>query len=494
MFGKNKKSGSKSTEVQEWSLDRPLLKFAGKDAWTIRDACAGTLIFGGTGSGKTTGSGQAIAMAMLRAGFGGLVLTVKSEETDRWREYMERCGRSDDLIIFSPENEHRFNFLEYERRRSTRGGGSTGNIVRLFTTVMAVGEGGAKSGGDSAFWEKALKQLLRNILDALRLADREMTLENMMKVVTSAPQSREETESDEWKERSYLFDTLAIARERTTDEESLRTLRLTTGYWLDEFATVMDPRTRGNIVSTFTTTVDGFMRGDLHKLFGTTLNITPEETLEGKVIVIDLPEKQFHELGKIAQIVWKTCWQRMLEETKRRPSTSRPVMLWIDEAQNFITESEPFFLQTVREKKGCCVYLTQAISNYLHALGPGHDATVESFLAVPSTKIFHCNSDPETNEWAERVICENWSLNTTQNVADGDGKSPMQRFKEKQISISLSRSRMPRVFASEFGELKNGGPPDYVVGAILTQAGKRFASGEGNVVRLKFSQRPRIKQ
>jgi len=168
MFGFDKKP--EQAEVHQWSLDQPLLKFAGKDSWTIGDACEGTLIFGGTGSGKTTGSGQAIAMAMLRAGFGGLVLTVKSEETDRWREYMERCGRSDDLIIFSPESEHRFNFLEYERRRSTRGGGSTGNIVRLFMTVMAVGQEGAKGGGDSAFWDKALKQLLRNILDALRLA------------------------------------------------------------------------------------------------------------------------------------------------------------------------------------------------------------------------------------------------------------------------------------------------------------------------------------
>ncbi|MBL4808903.1 MAG: type IV secretory system conjugative DNA transfer family protein [Phycisphaerales bacterium] len=491
MFGFDKKP--EQAEVHQWSLDQPLLKFAGKDSWTIGDACEGTLIFGGTGSGKTTGSGQAIAMAMLRAGFGGLVLTVKSEETDRWREYMERCGRSDDLIIFSPESEHRFNFLEYERRRSTRGGGSTGNIVRLFMTVMAVGQEGAKGGGDSAFWDKALKQLLRNILDALRLADRDMTLENMMRVVNSAPQSREETESDEWKERSYLFDTLASAAERTTDEEALRTLRLTTEYWLDEFAAVMDSRTRGNIISTFTTTADGFMRGDLHKLFGTTLNITPEETLEGKVIVIDLPEKQFHELGKIAQIVWKICWQRMLEETKRRSSTSRPVMLWIDEAQNFITESEPFFLHTVREKKGCCVYLTQAKSNYLHALGPGHDATVESFLAVPSTIIFHCNTDPETNEWAERVISQNWSLNTTRNVSDGDKNNPEQSGQEKQVSMGFSLSRMPRIFASEFGELSNGGPPDYVVKAILTQAGRRFTSGEGNVIRLKFNQKPKVK-
>ncbi|MEM7518721.1 MAG: hypothetical protein AAF368_17580, partial [Planctomycetota bacterium] len=380
----------------------------------IRDASAGTLIFGDTGSGKTSGSGQAIAMAMLRAGFGGLVMTVKSSETQRWRDYMHRCGRSSDLIVFSPEGEHRFNFLEYESRRSTRGGGSTENIVELFVAVTsAVAPANVSS---DPFWDRALRQILRNMIDALRLADRPLTLANMRAVLVSAPLSEEQAASDAWKLSSFLFDTLATARERAESDQARHTLRLTTEYWLDEFAGVMDEKTRGNIVSTFTTTVDGFMRGDLYELFGTTLNIAPEQTLDGKVIVLDLPEKQFHSLGRIAQLVWKMCWQRAVEEAQR-DELSRPIMLWADEAQNFVTTREPSFVQTVREQKGCCVYLTQAKSNYLHALGPGQNAAVESFLGVPKTKIFHCNGDPETNEWAQRIISEDWRTRASHSVS-----------------------------------------------------------------------------
>ncbi|MEL6396643.1 MAG: hypothetical protein AAFQ71_11675 [Planctomycetota bacterium] len=479
--------GPQAAAIHPWSLDRPLLRFAGQDAWTIRDACAGTLIFGDTGSGKTTGSGQAIAMAMLRAGFGGLVLTVKAGETDRWREYARRCGRENDLIVFSPERPHRFNFLEYEYRRSTRGGGSTENIVELFVTVMNASSASQGSASNEAYWDRALRQLLRNMLDALRLAGDPLTLSNMRSLLVSAPMAREQVSDPEWRRDSYLFRTLERASDRSSTESGQHTLRLTADYWLSEFAETMDPRTRGNIVSTFTTTVDGFMRGDLHELFGTSLNITPELTLDGKIIVLDLPEKQFHDLGRTAQLVWKLCWQRAVEESER-DQRSRPVMLWADEAQRFVTVKEPGFVQTVREHKGCCVYLTQARSNYLHAMGPGNQAAVESFLGVPKTKIFHCNGDPETNEWAQRIISEDWRTRASYNLAEPDGRTPRVRDADSKRSTGFSRSREPRIHASVFGILGCGGPPDFVVQAILFQSGRRFAAGEGNTIRLSFSQ------
>ena len=46
-----------------FDLETPLLHFSDSDPWRIRDACEGLQIFGGTGSGKTSGSGQAVARA-----------------------------------------------------------------------------------------------------------------------------------------------------------------------------------------------------------------------------------------------------------------------------------------------------------------------------------------------------------------------------------------------------------------------------------------------
>ena len=59
-------------------MDLQLLRWSKKDVFTINDAVASVGIFGATGSGKTTGSGAAIARAYLRAGFGMLVLCAKS--------------------------------------------------------------------------------------------------------------------------------------------------------------------------------------------------------------------------------------------------------------------------------------------------------------------------------------------------------------------------------------------------------------------------------
>ena len=71
-------------------LDTPLLKLTATDYFTLRDACQGVLITGGIGSGKTSGSGQALAGAYLRAGMGGLVLCAKPEEAQQWRRYCKQ--------------------------------------------------------------------------------------------------------------------------------------------------------------------------------------------------------------------------------------------------------------------------------------------------------------------------------------------------------------------------------------------------------------------
>ena len=62
----------------------PLVQFSplAEDIWTLEDAFQGTVIFGSTGSGKTSGSGQLLALKFLKAGFGGLVLCVDIEEAN----------------------------------------------------------------------------------------------------------------------------------------------------------------------------------------------------------------------------------------------------------------------------------------------------------------------------------------------------------------------------------------------------------------------------
>ena len=91
--------------MNSFDLDTTLIELHGENGageWTVRDAVEGVQIFGGIGSGKTSGSGRMIALKYLKAGFGGLVLTVKPDEKEDWVGYARLAGREDDLIVVEP--------------------------------------------------------------------------------------------------------------------------------------------------------------------------------------------------------------------------------------------------------------------------------------------------------------------------------------------------------------------------------------------------------
>src|SRR5687767_4369623 len=79
-------------------LRQGLVNLSPVDCWRLQDAAEGAIIFGATGSGKTTGSGEAIAKSFLRAGCGGLVLTAKVDEAKLWERYCRETGR--EFIVF----------------------------------------------------------------------------------------------------------------------------------------------------------------------------------------------------------------------------------------------------------------------------------------------------------------------------------------------------------------------------------------------------------
>lgn len=88
-------------------LDTPLVRFSAdpRDWWTLRDAVRGVQIFGGIGSGKSSGSGRTLALSLLKSGFGGLVLTGKVGETALWVEdYARRTGRPTTSCRCSPRS------------------------------------------------------------------------------------------------------------------------------------------------------------------------------------------------------------------------------------------------------------------------------------------------------------------------------------------------------------------------------------------------------
>lgn len=397
--------------------------------WCLRDAFEGVQVFGGTGSGKSSGSGQAIARAFLEGNLGGLVLTAKPDEVLAWKNYAKATDREADLLIVEEGSPHRFNFLRYELQRPGAGAGHTENLVNLFCTVLeSADRRQGHGGGSDSYWQRTLKQLLRNAVDLAVLAADDVDLPALYRIITTAPRSIEEARDENWRQTSVCFGLLEHSKEPARTKGRETDWQLTYDYWLLEFAGLA-PETRSVIVSTFTSMADCFLRGLLRNLFCTDLNFRPEDSFEGKIIILNLPVKEYNELGQFSQVLFKYIWQRAVERRipagisrEEAEQKIRPVFLWADESQFFANSYDAMFQSTARSSRACTVYLTQNLPSYLANFGGANaKSEVDAFLGNLQTKIFHANGEPSTNNWASESIGRTRQVQLYGGLSEGVG-------------------------------------------------------------------------
>lgn len=465
-------------------LDAPLCLFSPEDAFTLRDACEGVQVFGGTGSGKTSGSGQMLAHAFLRAGFGGLVLTAKPDERTQWERYCAAVGRADDLYVFGPDTPHRFNFLDYELNRPGQGAGLTENIVQLFMLALEAGGRSSKETGSDPFWNDTLKELLRNAVELVALATGSVSLPDLYELIESAPQSQEQVFDPTWQRESTCFACLEAAERNATSPEKRGDYQQTERYWLSRFPQLAE-KTRSIIVTSFSALADAFLRHPIRTLFCTETTFTPEITERGKILLVDLPVKEFNEVGVFAQVLFKLCWQKAIERRDIRKSP-RPVFLWADECQYFLTSYDQLFQTTARSSRTCTVYLTQNLPNYYAAFGEGRGRNrAESLLGNLQTKIFHAQGCGTTNKWASEMIAQVWQSRTTVTGGTSQGR----QGETENSGFSASEQLAAQVLPVEFTTLAKGGPPHgWVVEGIVFQSGRVWNASRSNYVRVYFPQ------
>ncbi len=427
-------------------LETPLLALSPVDPWTIQDAFEHTLIFGGTGSGKTSGSGRALAHAFLQAGFGGLVLCAKPEEAERWVEYARDCGRDRSIVRMDASGRYRFNFLDYLMNLPPeQGGGLVDNAVNTFLRVLEAAQTrGAARGGqdDTGFWQKAIRELLSHALGSLYHAYGRITLDELVKLVISAPTSEEQGRDPNFQQSSFCYHTMRRLFTNPAVPLADREAALLVSYFGQNFGR-LDPKTRSNIVISLTAEISPFLKGPLHTLFCSETNIIPEITHEGAIIVVDLPIKRFEHTGAVAQMLVKYLWQKATERREVAADT-RPVFLWADECQFFISDYDREFQSTARSAHAATVYITQNLpSLYAQIGGRNPQDLADAIIGNFQTKIFHANTDHRTNQWAadtigraiQRRSNRNWSASETEQF----GESTSANWSD-QTSDSQGRS------------------------------------------------------
>ena len=392
------------------------------DALSVSNLYEGVFVSGATGSGKSSGSGRALALAMLRAGWGGIVLCAKPGEADTWQRYLSETGRAADLIHMRPGSGLNINFLDYEVHRPDGLGTETFNLVALIEVIadaaaQALGQGGRTE--DATFWTAARRELLANAIEPLVAATGRFRLDELMRFITSAPTSLEEARSEAWKDQSFCYWALRQAHDAPVGSPlPVHAIRAAADYWFMTFAG-LDPKTRSNVIATLTSAISPFLRGALYEAFCTNTTIIPEMTHEGAVLVVDFPVKALGAAAVVAAQIMKYQWQKATERRAVGPHT-RPTFLLADEYQFFTSRYDPEFQSTARSSRAATVYLTQNLPT-LYAQLPGRDpkSAAESLLGNFQTKIFHANTDAVTNQYAadligktpQRRASANWSVN-----------------------------------------------------------------------------------
>ncbi len=407
-------------------LDAPLLFLnAQQDALRVRDFFEGIFAFGATGSGKSSGVGAACAMAMLRAGWSGVVLCAKPDEARRWEGYLRACGRSDDLILMRPGSRATFNFIEHEMRRPNGPGNDVFNLVSLMMVIVDAARVALNmpAQDDGAFWVSAMRELLVNAIEPLIAATGRFRLDELMRLISSAPSTAEEIHDERWRSASYFLWVMQTAHDAPVGRPlSATSKQAMADYWFGNYAR-LDPKTRSNIVATLTATISPLLRGHLHEAFCTTTSVTTEMAHEGAVIIVDWPIKTTGPAGALAGQIVKYCWQRTTE-SRAVHALTRPSFLFVDEAQLFMSRYDPEFQSTARSAMAATVYLTQNLPNY-YALQPGRDpkAATDGLLGNFQTKVFHANTDTATNQYASELIGKALQRRASGNWSKSDGWS-----------------------------------------------------------------------
>jgi len=424
---------------------------------------------GATGSGKSSGPLRTMALTLLMQDTGGIVFCSKPGEKAIWQAYADQVGRTDDLMYLSEES---FNFLDYEHSRPGEGAGEVENIVHLFMEIAEVGKEKKNKGTNDSYWRNAVKQLLRNTISLLILAEKPLTLQNIKQIIDTVPKSVKEAETS--------GDCCCALIERVKQNGKSRDddFILLSTYFKKEIPQ-LDNRTRSNVMSSYTTIADAMLRGEMKRCFcSEKTTFTPEMIFDGKVLIVDYNIKEWQQLGSYASAVIKYCFMKAVERRPDEGEKTRPVFMFADECQNFAIPYDQIFQTTARSSRVITVYGTQNIGN-LQAVY-GHDE-VNSLLGNLGTKILCQNGDDKTNKWASESIGKVVVKRRTMNKGEGHNSSRKDSGNSNSESMSegWSEHKDFLVDPMSFTSLRKGSDHNQCnVEYILWQSGRVFANGQ----------------
>ncbi len=459
----------------------PLLMLTPHDGLTLHQAYEGILAIGGTGSGKSSTLAHLMA-ALMHQGAGMLILTAKADDWHGIARIARETGREKDLFRFCPEKPWRFDFLKHELASP---GGSIATASQLMQDLVETATRLKAENSKDPFWPQAAARQQRMALIPLFLARGTVSVREIYRYVASLPQDPEQVESDDWKRSAFCIRVLLEARDRHPHNDDLE---LAADYALAEFP-ALGTKTSAGITATSMNVLERFMGGDVGGLVASgETNLSPDDVLDGRIVVGDTPVLKHREVGAQIQLVWKLS---MIRAALRRQVTaaSRPVVIWADEAQLHAVPSVDSMTQAVaRSHRLINVAITQNL-NLLHSVFHSKEDTF-AWCSNLMTKFLFANPDADTNAYFSALLGQSRQL-LMGGSAQTHGYDPVGDWMgEPQLChASFNESWLPQVRPEEFTRLRKGGREnEFTVDCFVFQGGRQFSNGK-TWIKTSFLQR-----
>jgi hypothetical protein len=461
----------KRKRADKLAMDSCILNLTGSDHpddhLTLRDLMEHVIIFGSTGSGKSSTVGYYLARNILskpcpQSGLKtGMIVFQYKDDTEQWLRWADQFGRLDDVIIIDEDSEDVINILEPYWDKDAN---SAVDTLMVLSRLSLRGS----SGDEKPYWQIMNRMRLHRLVLLAQLSGEQFDVTTLARIHDSAPQTADQLHDQAFLDRSYCWQMLARAQQRVGSDNTL--FQLCEDYFVRKMPN-MGEETSGSILSMTSGVLEPFQSSPmLNRLFCGETRLSIDELLSGKIVLLNLPIQKLEYSGRIAQMLFKHILQKRIE-ARDLTTSPHPVILHIDEFQHLIAPGDALFLSTARSSRAGCLMMTQNTSGlYAHVGGSSQIAqhNVTSLLALANHKFFLAQNDAATNEFASKMIG---------NGIHQLGNSSVN-FEQMSGSAGSSQSYHPQVMPNAFTMLKRGGPAhQHLVEAIVTGTGKRFNNG-----------------
>jgi type IV secretory pathway TraG/TraD family ATPase VirD4 len=345
----------------------------------VEDLCRHTMIFGSSGSGKTTRAYNPMLLDMLeKFEAGAFIIAAKVEAVHEAVEICRRAGR--DCMVIEPGSTVGLDLLS---------GSPDVDAMYFRDTFGRVGE-------DAKQWVDAAVARMKNALRMLKAAGSQYyTFEHLT---------------------GYCFDEKFAAMCRIQAMERLRALSHDTdeAWTIREAMSYEDtrylqftPESRRAVQFAVSMLLEPLRDVAISRTFARKHNLVQvEQVFDGKVIILHVPRTKYE---RAAQAIYTIAKRRFFTacENRRADATldqTRPIVFGIDEYQLCISESDIQSLGIIRSA-GCMVLgTTQGVSSLYSVLPKYHvDAALQNF----TQKIFFKTDDDDTLAVLERATKHN---------------------------------------------------------------------------------------